>query len=200
MLSAPRQPRWGLASQKSRPKLRTGRRCGSAGRAPAGGPAESPGRAPSMAVYQCRQPADDSASFSCAPASSWHPGIDATAAGTTGTLSGMLPRNTEASGAPMWMAPQVGGRFPEQGIRLLSFRACSTPASGEVCGTGRAGLWEAAEGRLRWQRAFSNWHDDGKYTPSASSCRHRHKQQCCPPCSCLAHSPRGKGYPGRIHG
>lgn len=92
------------------------------------------------AVYQHRQPADDSASSGCAPASSWRLGIATVTAATTDTLGRMLPQNAEGSGAPVRMAPQAEGRFPGQGICFPSFQACSAPASGEVCGAGKASL------------------------------------------------------------
>lgn len=126
-----------------------------------------PAGPPPAAVYQHRQPAHDSASSGCSPASSRHPGIAATAAGTVGTLGGMLPQTAEGSRTPPQMTTQAGRRFSGQGNHLPSFQARSAPASEEVTAWERLGFAcatrrEAARGHLPEQRAFSNQWDDAK--------------------------------------
>lgn len=189
MLSAPRQPRLlRRAARGSGLALRWCRACARpwSGRAPRRGP-----------VYQHCQPA----LTQHPPASSQHPGIAATADGTTSTLSGMLPQNTEGSGAPARMAPQTWGEIPKAGNSLS-----------KVCGLRHASFGNGLQHGNSWaspepcggssQRpslvatCFSNWLDNGKYIPSASTCQDEHKLQCCPPCSYPAHFPCGNSYPG----
>lgn len=156
-------------------------------------PAESPGRAPSISAASLPMTQHPPQRSRFLPA----PGNRRRTTHAAGTLSGMLPHNAEGSEALVRTAPQAGGRFPGQGIRLPRFQARFAPALGEVRGAGKAGLRLChAVGSSRRLSPVATCFSNTTMGNTPLSFLLPALAQCRPRCFCLAHFPHGKSYPG----
>lgn len=86
-----------------------------------------------------------------------------------GTLSGMLPQSAEGSEELMRTAPQAGGRFPGQGIRLSEVSGSLRASFGRGLQRGKSGASSVPRGGKQ-PRAVSSSSvlfqaGDGKYSP-----------------------------------